>query len=214
MVLCAQEMAALGLTEEAAERLVSPADAQQRGEPADTAAPAASSGDVRRKAAYSRGAAHGTGVDPCEPAGHDDINDEPSVLDGLDALDPDYWEAAPTPTANDTRPQAESRRPQRGGLPDLQLAQPSPDQALRPDTTGKQPAQPRSGADDDGSDDGGGMGLFDEDGGTEWDAPPPAAKPAVRAAPQRSTGKTKGLSGVNTPMLQLFMGEGQRLRLR
>ena len=210
---CAQEMAALCLTEEAAERLVSPTAAHRRGSSVDaaSAASAASSDNVHRDAADSLEADHGTSADHWEPAGGDSYEDgdgnggtaEPSVLDGLDALDPDYWDAAPAPAANGTRPQAGKPRPQRDAPSDLEPVQPSPDQPSGPDTSGREqrPAQPSSGVGSEDSDDGGGMGLFDEDGGTEWDTPPPAAKPQARAASHRPAGKAKGLSVLATRAL-------------
>jgi len=198
----AQEMAALGLTAEAAERLVSPPPAQHRSGSASMAvsAPPASSGDVHHTAADRQHAVHGTDDDTCEPAadGHCDTAEaaEPSVLDGLDALDPDYWDVASTLAANGSRSDDGKHGPRTERGPDPQPAQPSPDQPSRLSIPGNQSAQPSSGVGDQDSDDGGGMGFFDEDGGTEWDAPPPAAKPAARATSQRPSGKAKGPSGL------------------
>ncbi len=198
----AQEMAALGLTEEAAERLVSSSPAQHHSQSASAAvaAPAAaSSGNSHHAAADSQDAADGIRFATGEPAA-DDIHDdadiaEPSALDGLDALDPDYWHAAPTPALNGSRSDAGTNGPRPERVSEPQPAQPSPDQPSRPNAAWEQPTQRSAGVGDEDSDDGGGMGLFNEESGTEWDAPPPAAKPAARAASQRPTGKAKGPSG-------------------
>ena len=168
------------------ELLVSPAAGQPPAGAAgkSLASSVAASADKPDAAPDSLDAAHGS----CSDLGElgDDAAAGPSLLDGLDALDPDYWDEAPASAANSARRRVGSSQP------DSRPAQRSPDQPPRPSSHQQEPMQ-RSPAldDDDDIDDGGAMGLFDEDGGTEWDAPAPVAKLPANASSQRPPGKAK-----------------------
>ena len=184
-------MAALGLSEEDAERLASTSAAVPNGSLTDAAEP--STAEITGEQPAAVDATHSVAADAAssepQPArdGHDDSG--PSLLDGFDALDPNYWDEPTARSPNSSRHSARpNQRTAEQKAPTEATGRSGASLAQAPSAEREQ--EPQRGADsrDDGSEDGASMGLFDEDAGVQWDAPPTAKTPA-KAAPQRSGGK-------------------------
>ncbi len=190
-------MEALGLSEDAAERLAGAAGFAPNGQLPE-AADLATAGAVDQQTiatAASHSIGHGDAPAQRQAVEQDEGDNGSSLLDGLDTMDPDYWDEPPAQPSNGKR---HSSKP---------TQQPAAKQSASSEAHGRsradpgqreQAAQRHAEAADDESDDGAGMGLFDEEAGVEWDAPPAGAKAPPKAAPQRPGGKA--LKGVFKPL--------------
>ena len=185
-------MEALGLSEVAAEQLASTAGVATNGGLREAANPstAGGAGELHLATAASHSSQHGDAPTERQAEGEDGGDDDggPSLLDGLDALDPEYWDELPSQSVVGS---------QHNGKPSQQRAakQTASSAAHGRSRAGlphHEPAAQRDAVSADAdSSDGAGMGLFDEETGAEWDAPPPAAKAPATAAPQQPGGKAR-----------------------